>query len=199
MAQFVNQFASVLPQFSATMELPQMLDPSAGGKSRVNRIHSKAVKTAMRETLIDHHRKRMRGHFRQTNRNKYRHYERTTVTKRTKRRRYHSITDLVASGRTRDKMVRAYDRLRVGGSAEGGAVTGTMSFKFPFPVARSVSLRKIGSVTPQKMTEEISRWTAGEEKEAAEFFIRMYRAEVLKALKPRMRKRLDARLASLGF
>ena len=188
---------SMLPVLTAILELPEMLDPDGPANSRVNRIHSRAVKTSLRRTLGLHHKVRIPQHFRRDARHRYRYHERKRVTKRIKRKRYHSITDLVKTGATKRKMIAGFESIRVGGSTEGGTVTGTMRLRFPFPTSNEW---RGDGVTPDKMAEEIARFTDEETKQVANQFKAFYVDEINKNLTSRrVRKRIAGRLSRLGI
>ncbi len=154
-----------------------------------NRVLNAAAREALGEVLRTHHRRRIKQHFEATNRGKYRHKERTDRTKGRKMRSYKSRTDLVKSGRTRDRMTSQY-QIRFSGTAMGTqgkspGLTGILVLKWPFPTSRD---NPTFLVTIQQMSDEIGRWTPEEEKEAAEQFAKLYAASLAAATAGRARK-----------
>lgn len=100
------------------------------------RIWNKMVKDSVRETLTFHHNKHMPRHFKREARARYNHKPRSEKYKAWKKRRFGSITDLVMTGSTRDKLTKAngFDRITIGGAAEGGqkSISGKLVYTFGF-------------------------------------------------------------------
>lgn len=175
----------MLPILKCTIETPANLEGLA------DRHHNRLIKQALRTVLEDHHRRRIPLHFRADNRSKYQHMERTAKYRRAKMRRFHSRTDLVKTGRTRDKMLSQY-QLRIGGSASGTAtkapgVNGQLIMRFPFPANYTRSGIKVDVA---QMISEISRWTEQEAREASQMFLDLYTQYVRDLIKnsPRIKR-----------
>jgi hypothetical protein len=186
------------PIMEAIIELPAMLDPTQGRGSRANRIHSQAVKTAMRKTLEWHHRKRIWQHFNRFRQKKYKFDRRDQEYLRRKRfvGKEGPDTDLVRSGKTKFEMV---NRFRLSVSNISGAAFGTLGkLTMRWPRGHKEPAGQRG-VTKKVMADEIARFTNQEEKESAQQFVDFYLREVdkLTASRPRIRKRLGGRLRAL--
>lgn len=156
------------------------------------RAHRKAARKAAIELLKRHHEKNIPQHFKQTARNKYRYKQRSAKYKSYKRKRWHSITDLVASGRNR-QLITAMGTIRVGGTITGsprrttvtGKRTGTgrepglraqLRMRADWPKFRNN--RNPRSVTIEDMRDEVARVTEDENRELAEFFRSRYIKEL---------------------
>lgn len=132
-----------------------------------------------------HHRKNIPQHFKQTARNKYHYKPRSSSYKAYKRKRWHSITDLVASGRNR-QLITAMGTIRV-----GGTITGSPKRRSPMSGKTYGSGREPGlraqlrmrgnwpefrdphssrAVTINDMKDEIARVTEDENRDLAQFF-----------------------------
>lgn len=175
----------MLPQMKVTIETPANLEGLA------DRHHNRLIKQALRQVLEEHHRKRIPLHFKADNRTKYQHMDRTPKYRRAKMRRFHSRTDLVKTGRTRDKMLSQY-QLRIGGSASGSktkapGVHGQLIMRFPFPANYS---RSGTHVDVAQMILEISRWTDQEANETSRQFLEIYTQSVNDLIKssPRIKR-----------
>jgi len=144
--------------------------------------------------MLLHWKNRIPNHFKQTNRNKYDHAERTEYTKALKRQRHGSITDLVKTGATRDHMTSFRPKIRIGGAAVNKEGTGllslTMELRFPFPVRFDTSERGVNMI---QMASEIARWTDDEIKDAANDFAKVFAVEfgLLIARAPKIKKKLE--------
>lgn len=184
--------AQLVPDVGFVMTFPDWLMQSA----RLTRIHNTVSKLALRRVLMKHHKERIPDHFKQTNRNKYDHKERSSRTKAYKRRKFGSITDLVKTGRTRQSMTATRPQVQIGGSG-ATVMTGKMFMRFPFSVDLSPGTGK--TVTPAVMAAEIARWTETEAQEAAEDYRNFYVDEFEKATanSPRLRKQTQGALAAL--
>ncbi len=182
-----------LPRLTLVVEMPEAIDPDGGKRSRVNALHNTAVKAAGKKTLIRHQVKRLPKHFEQAARSKYRYFPRAPRTREKKKRT--GMPDLVKTGRTKVQITkRRPQSLRAGGNAASGRIRFSMRFSFPF----KVKSRDKG-VTAPLMAQEIERWTQTERDEAAIDFQLEYLSDIRARLKPRMRKRLGARLSKLGI
>lgn len=180
------------PQLGVYIEVPAPLVDSA----RFLRIHSSAAKDAMRSTLRLHQIKRLQEHFKQTNRHRYNHQPRRDKYKAAKRRKYHSITDLVKTGETRRRMLNEKHTIRVGGTAES-ELRATMTMHFPFP-EDSAGRNPHGGVGIAQMRKELAAWTDEEVADAALDYQRFYWEQIDKALAsaPKWRRTLGAQVAA---
>jgi hypothetical protein len=166
----------MLPANTYTFEYPDVLNDTQG----VHRLHNKVGKEAMRQELLNHHRKRIPLHFDQNNRTKYNHMPRKEGYKFRKYKKFRSRTDLVATGRTKDAMRRMY-QLRIGGTASGETgLRGQLILRFPFTqtaVFQQSQKKRYGKpreqrrvavgVTIDQMRKEISTVIAAEQREIA--------------------------------
>lgn len=177
-----------MPSFEAVIILPEPLDSSA----RFMRLHNKALKEAMKETLIKHWKTRIPTHFQAKAKTRYRHFERAPATLESKRRGGRTLPDLYKSGRTRDKMTKEKPKIRIGGSGRKGQIRGTMILRFPADFRQA---QKATGVTRSKMADEISRWTAQEEEDAAKYFRNRYihHMQVMLKTRPKIRARVGTK------
>lgn len=175
----------MLPRHDFFVEIPEALEVP-------KRAHGRAAKSALRATLVDHHRRRIPEHFKTSARSKYRHKPRSKGWKARKLAVHKSRTDLVASGRTKDKFLSQFI-LRVGGSATGGRnkgrLEGKLIMRFPFPVRFQAEK----GVSVKDMAEEISRWTIAEQRQASQLYARQYAADLQEEIRKSPRRRRRAR------
>lgn len=178
------------PQIGAKIDLPAPILDSA----RFLRVHRAAAKDAMRTTLKLHQLKRLESHFKQTNRAKYNHAPRTARYKAQKRRKYHSITDLVKTGETRRRMLNEHHAIRIGGTADT-ELKASMVMHFPFPEG---DRNPYGGIDVAQMRKEITSWTDDEIREAAGEFQEYYFDEIEAALEraPRWKKQIGAQVTA---
>lgn len=157
----------------------------------MERVHNRAAKEAMRITMLDHHQKRLPGHFKRGNRAKYKHVRRKPDYRSIKQFKTGSTTDIVHSGRTKREVSQYMPKIRVGGTATGPFMTGRIVYKFPFPVAR---VGKGVRAHPEQMAREIGHFTQEELNDAAEQFGSSYLEELEKgiAASPKLQKKLAA-------
>lgn len=173
-------------------KLPEIIDPEKKS-SRPRRVQNAAVRYALIEVLKLHHRHRIKEHFKQGAKRKYRHFPRHEVTIKKKRKHWGSLPDLVKTGSLRTAMRTGKPKMFVRGKAESGSVRGVMRLAMPpkfrqFPGARGV--------TRDKMADEIGRFTEDEKRVIAEKeFMKFYRRHIENEL--RKRKRADAGIKSL--
>jgi hypothetical protein len=145
--------------------------------------HNKAGKEALGEELEEHHKRRIPGHFKQTARGKYHYKERSPIYKAIKKRKYHSITDLVRKGDT-ERMARSQHQVRIGGTVTGTfrqsgeprsapGLTGSLIMWVPWSANQrdSTSPR---AVRTHDMANEITAVTPEEEGNIAYGFGRRY-------------------------
>lgn len=174
----------MLPTMKCSVTVPANLMGMAA------RHHNKCIKTALRSVLVEHHRKRIPLHFQSSNRAKYGHMPRKPGYMRVKMRRYKSRTDLVKTGKTRNKFLLNAD-IRIGGSASGSktsapGVRGQLIMRFPFPANYDPPKARVNAA---QMIKEISSWTDSEANEASQAFLDKYTQAVkdLIANSPRLR------------
>lgn len=121
------------------------------------RLHNALCKRVFRTVLEYHHERRIPQHFARPAHGKYGYAERSAKWRVRKQKKYGSSLDLVASGRTKRKML-AERRLTIGGQASASGLKATLRLSFPFPADRSRGgLRKDGrpKVTAGEMVREI--------------------------------------------
>ena len=185
-----SQGFTLVPSIHATLEATFAFVDSA----RMRRIHEKAVRNAITDTLLKHWRKRVPQHFKQNARTRYDHDERKAPYKKIKRRQHHSITDLVKTGRTKFAMTTRKPRVQFGGGAGlrsslGAGTRGRIFLSFPFPTSRDNFTP--GGVRIAQMAKEISTWTSDEVQQAAREFQLSYQEHLilLLARSPRLKKK----------
>lgn len=180
------------PQLGVMISIPDPIMNTARGIAMHNRISRQAAT----KVLQHHHIRRMPGHFRQTNRGKYDHRERTKAWKRQKRKRFNSITDLVASGRSRDYMMATYPRVRFSGNP-AKVLEAYLRYRWPFPVSRDVKDPR--RVTIDQMSKEIASWTTSEMQDAINLYrdtwVKLWEKELAK--RPKWKKQLGPKLAGI--
>jgi hypothetical protein len=186
--------APLIPRLYGYIEAPAPLLSSA----RFKRIHNQALKKAVRTVLRYHHRRRIPKHFRPDAKYKYDHKRRTGRTNKLKRIKTGQAIDLIKSSRTRQRMTRMIDNIRVGGSAaKHGSVVGRMTLSFPFPV-RSRNEADSRTVTMRDMMQEIEAWNIFDQEQAGKELIEEYTKELFALLNssPKMRKAYKAAMAA---
>ena len=177
------------------------------------RIHNRAAKDALRDQALEHHKKRLPGHFKATGRGKYGYKERKPGYKARKYREGYGRTDLVRTGATRDKMTGEDPKIRMGGKAANpdgstGQLKLTMRLSFPFGLdaqhsheqradaerkfGRQFPMRENTGVTIADMRKEIGKIIATEARQIADGFHLGYVKNINAELKsrPRIRKKL---------
>ena len=183
----------MLPAMEVMMVLPEMLDPTSKGQSRVNRVHARAVKESLRIQLEFHHRRRIPEHFNFFRQKKYNYKPRSPRTIAAKRRAGRDPADIVKTGSTKNWITRT-NRIRVGGSIESKRVTGTLQMKMPPGMKDGAT-----PITVSDLKAEILKVAPAEEIRMIEHFKRDYNRLILQGLKPRTRVRMAARLGTLGI
>lgn len=139
----------------------ELLLPTAG------RLHNAIAKDAVRAVLVEHHRRRIPGHFTRPAHGKYGYAERSPRYRVQKQRKYGSSIDLVRTGRTRQQMT-TQRQIAVGGQATAGTIHGRLTLRFPFPggslrfrqnsrgrqrVTVEQMAREIRAITPDEITQ----------------------------------------------
>lgn len=170
---FANPNGPLLPPMVFVLDIPTR--PADIAK----RHHNKIVKDAIRETAEWHHERFVPEHFKATNRQRYNHAPRGEAYKRYKLRKYHSRTDLVKTGRTKDWMTRAY-RLRIAGNAEAGTIKARLILTFPFKGGtgsfRTARTKQAAAAQKsiQQMIKEMETFARDEPKQLAGKFFEKY-------------------------
>jgi hypothetical protein len=191
-----------LPNVGAVLVVPNTLANTA----RTLKIHNRATKDALKDTMLHHWRGRWRRHFKATNRTEFDHAPRSEATKRIKMQKFASRTDLVQSGATKNFTTSVRPKFSVvsGGKSSGkrsvsssvGGMTGRLEMRFPFPTNKFLQkkTRKDGkaAVTPTVMAEEMARWSGQDLSAAADRFAKQYAMNMKQELagSARLRKKL---------
>lgn len=171
--QRVGPIGPLLPPMAFIIEIPTRPDDIA------KRYHNKIVREAMKSTAERHHKEHIPEHFKATNRQKYNHKPRNEKYKAYKIKKYHSRTDLVKTGRTKDWMIRAY-KLRIGGNAEAGTTNAKLILTFPFKGGtgrfKDPQTKKAATAqrTIQQMIGEMETIPDSERKKLADWFLQEY-------------------------
>lgn len=146
------------------------------------RDHNRFVKESLRECLKEHHEKRIPGHFTKSAHQKYHYIRRSEKYMRWKARRFHSTTDLVKTGASRDQMKTG--RITVGGAAEGGKdINAKLTLRFVFKGGTGRFHRDTPMyrrITILQMHKEIQAMTDDERRAFAEKFSNDYWDRVAK-------------------
>ena len=136
-----------VPRF--TIEMPELAALSP-------RKNNELIKAAMRPVLDFHWKRRIPYHFTPPAHAKYKYATRSPKYLSAKIRRYHVGADLVKTGRSRAEMT-ARARIRIGGTASGGTINGTIEMRFPFRGGTGAQ-RQVGnrqSITILQMIREV--------------------------------------------
>lgn len=162
----------LLPRISAVLELPER------PRDLAQRTHNRITKEAVRETLEYMHKTTIEDRFSAGAASKYEHFKRNPDYLKRKLKRKGSAIDLIYSGKTKRHMTGKNYQIRVGGSASGGDIKGTLSMKFPFAAqARKKALKKgerYRNARTVEMAKELSRFTDPQAKEAVAKFNEIY-------------------------
>ncbi|MHB8953344.1 MAG: hypothetical protein ACYC4U_10280 [Pirellulaceae bacterium] len=172
---------SPLPSFGLVITAPGPLVDTA----RMKRIHEKATRLAIEEALLGYWRTEWKDHFSAPARGKYQYLTRSSGYKKMKKEEFHSITDNVASGRTKSFMSVTRPKFTIAKGSIFGVkrskadvgITGRLTMKFPFPVtAKTGEIRKDGKpkISPTDMARELSTWSETQMWHAASVFIAAY-------------------------
>lgn len=168
------------------MPIPQFtLAVSGRIEDLPDRAHNLAAKGtgspkgAMVVVLQEHHQRRIPGHFKQYARAKYRHKARSPIYKAFKRKKFHSITDLVRTGKT-ERMATGMARIRIGGTFgtfnKSAATVGIVGH-LVMPVGFKMRWRDSSNpraVRTEDMAREITAINPDEAAEMASTFQRVY-------------------------
>lgn len=174
-----TKIGPLLPPMVFVIDIPTRPEDIA------KRHHNKIVREAMQKTAEKHHAKHVPDHFKATNRQRYSHAPRSDRYKKYKLRKYHSRTDLVKTGRSKDWMTRTY-KLRIGGNAESGTTKATLILTFPFKGGtgrfKDAQTFKAAQAqrTIQQMIKEMETFAADEKPRLAQWFLDFYMAGVEK-------------------
>lgn len=184
------------PIMEAFMEMPPILDPTAGVRSRINRIHNQAMRFALMETMKRHHKLRIPGHFDRWKQSKYKYKRRSRITKILKSHKaLQSQADLVKTGGSKREMTTRI-RIRIGGSASGGKMTVTGILRWRPGMRQS---KRATGVTREVMSDEIARFTPEEEQEAAQDMAFYYLQYLEKNLSGRAKIKVSDTLRNYGL
>jgi hypothetical protein len=141
------------------------------------RDHNRVVKDALKAIIARHHKQHIPKHFERSAHGTYGYKQRSQKYIREKNRRYGSSTDLVKTGRSRQKML-ADPKIVIGGAAEGGKkkLQGVLKLRFDF-TGGGRRYRKASSqaVTIEQLHAEIRAMTRQEQQELANLFRAEYR------------------------
>lgn len=164
------------------LEVPESLVKS-------DRLHNRIVRELIRELLEEHHRKTLPLHFTTAARERYGYMPRTDRYKARKMRKWKSRTDLVASGKSKEYILRN-KTITVGGAAAQKNVMGTLRTRFNFAggTGRSRGGRK--GVTPAQMVKEVSVILLEEQRKIASRLAERYREEIAALPPRRLRKQV---------
>lgn len=175
-----------LPEIGFAVFAPEPMIDS----SRFLRLHKKCIRSALRAVMIEHHARVMPRHFERGADRRYGYGTRQKSTKEIKKRRYKHDIDLVGKGTTKRHMLNRVPQVQMKGDGTNH-LTGTMRFRFPFPVSRDA--RKPGHITMKKMGEEIAKMTPDEQQAAVERLAELYTADLRHELKsrPKMRMKIE--------
>ena len=166
------------PSLVCIVSYPTLLDPGQG-RTRVNQRHNTAVKKAIRACLEYHHKNLFPKHFKYGARTDYKYGPRSERTKFIKRKLGRQELDMVMHGKARRNMTSpAWPKYTVRGSTYGTKrVVGTTRIRWPDNYHDRANA-KPEHITKKKMTDELERWTVGEEKTIAKVFKDTYVAEM---------------------
>lgn len=179
-----------LPQ--AVLEFPTRPEDMANG-----RLHNRFAKESLREAMAWLHATTMARRFEPGASGRYGYAQRTPKYLARKRRKFGHSTDLVYTGKTRDRMKRTY-QTRIGGTGEGGDLKASLVMTFPFAeAARAMakaraaksgkSAKIIRNARTAQLAKELSTFTDKEVKDTSEFFNIQY-AEKVGAWRGRRRR-----------
>ena len=188
----------MMPAIEALIELPEMLDSgtATSSRGRINRAHTKAVRQALFNAMVKHHKTRIPQHFNKYKQVKYQYKRRNPVTIAKKVRRGRDPADLVKSKRTKQSMTRKMT-IRMSGTAGSGKVTATGVMTWPpgfyFPDK--------GPINRAVMNDEIASFTFQETMDVGDDFIKEYMRLITIDLRSRrVSRRMKARvLSQLGI
>jgi hypothetical protein len=136
---------------------------------------------------------RIPDHFNFHRQKKYSYKKRSQATIARKRKGGRDPSDLVKSRKTKIS-VTGMGTIRVGGSATGGKITGTLTMRMPPGMRDGATPIKI-----QDLKNEILTVAPAEEVRMTEHFRRDYVRLIREGLKARTQVRMAARLGALGI
>lgn len=175
------------PQLVATIALPAVLDPKGSPRSRINALHNRSVREALRKTLIKHQVERIPVKFESGAAARYNFAERRESTKRIKAQRGYAPQPLRKTGRSARKFRhRRPHAIRMRGKATSGRVEATMVLKWPFPIRRQPT----GGIEVKDLSREVEQVDQSDVRGLQRDFGHFYEAEINAGLKPRQRRRL---------
>jgi hypothetical protein len=155
------------PTFLCELDIPTRAEDLA------KRYHNKYAKEALFDAVVrwQGHDKGFKARFTREAKTRFHHFERQEKYKRFKARKYHSTMDLVKTGKSRERMLNQA-KIQIGGSAEGGNITVTVTMQFDFKGGTG-NFRKQGTQQEQNIlkmkaeledcdqqdAEMIAKWT----------------------------------------
>lgn len=175
---------NIIPKFGATVTIP---DPFLKS-SRYARIHKRISRKAGDHVMKHHHKKVTKEHFKQTNRSKYDHFPRTAKYLKEKRKRYGSITDLVATGKSKRAILSMTPKVTFKGSPMN-VLQIHMTYRWPFDAGAGEAKASFRPhrVSIAQMSRELTSWTDQEMIRAVEMYrdkwIELWEEEMAKAHK----------------
>lgn len=115
------------PRFVCELDVPTRAEDLA------KRYHNKYAKEALFDAVVrwQGHEKGFKARFTRDAKTRFHHFERQEKYKQQKARKYHSTLDLVKTGKSRERMFNQA-KIQIGGSAEGGNLTVTITMRFDF-------------------------------------------------------------------
>jgi hypothetical protein len=165
----------LIPKFVWVIDVPERSADLA------RRWHNKYAKEALRETIEKWHghERGFKKHYRRDARQRYRHWPRTPRYLKYKQRKFKSTVDQVLTGRSRRKMTSEW-RIRLGGSAEGKNLSGTLILRFPFKggTGRFRHANTHQAVTIDRLIIELQRFDEEDPGLLANWFLEAYMKKV---------------------
>ena len=157
---------TVIPQIGFEIAIPEAMD----GKARTLRAYKKISMEALEFCLKFHHLRTMPEHFKATNRNKYRHKERSSVYKKVKKVKFRSITDLVKTGKSKAYILGIMPPVKHIRNLPEGVQAAKMEYRWPFN--KSGRFRDAGKnrVKIEDMNEELTTMTHEESMRMVELY-----------------------------
>lgn len=178
-----------MPDLAVHFAIPSPLIDTARG----HRTQAVAARYALEEALKDHHYNVMPGHFTDSAKVRYGHMERAPGYVARKRRKYGRATDLIKSGKSRDKMLGRMPRVVFSGSSTT-AIKARQRYQWFFPAPRVP--RQVVGVSREHMNREVTAWDLQDLARATETlrtsFVDKWMMEV--ASKPKWRKQVRSKI-----
>lgn len=157
------------------------------------RRHNRFVKEALRETMLEHHRKHTRKHFQRGNSYRYAMQPRSRKYRERKQRKFGHQIDMLYSGRSRDTIAGTPVKVQIGGAAEGGRKRIRVQYRLRFPFAGGSGASRTDNRVIKQMVDELARWSEDEVRWAINDFHRRYWDKVRQFKAGRRRIRMPKR------